>query len=191
MTAHHQQSSQSPADLKPVDATAPVDPRRRALAIGLELAKRALRAANVDELQFILVNDCRALLPFDRSMLIVHGEGRSELAATSNQPQIETRADLVKRAHTLARPLKPVDRALILMSKNLQLKDVPEKAASALQQFVEYSGCTTLMVVPLISGNNVVGHLLYEFFNESPPDEVEAITLMNMAPFFGSALTEK
>ncbi len=188
MIARNEQPGVVPVDAKTAEAA---DPRRKALAIGLELAKRALRAGNLEELQFILVNDTRALLPFDRSFLIVHSEGRSELVAANNQPQIETKADLVKQVNTLAGVLKPVEKALLLFAANPQLKDVPKDAAKAIQNYLHYSGCSALMVTPLVSGNNVVGHLLFEFFGRAAPGEVEAVALLNMVPFFGSALTEK
>ncbi|MDQ7782092.1 MAG: efflux RND transporter periplasmic adaptor subunit [Desulfomonilaceae bacterium] len=190
MTDHGTQRDTVTPEHKSPDHS-PDDPRRRTLAIGLELAKRALRAANLEELLFILVNDSRALLSFDRSFLIVHSEGRSELVATSNQPYVEVKADLVKRVNKLAAAIKPVEKALVLLAGNLRLRDLPEETAAALQSFIEYSGCSTLMLVPINSGNNVVGHLLFEFFSETPPGEIEAVTLLNMIPFFGSALTEK
>jgi multidrug resistance efflux pump len=121
----------------------------------------------------------------------VHAEGRSELVATNNQPNIETKADLVKQVNNLATTLKPIDKALVLFSKNPLFKDLPAECSTALQGYMDYSGCTALMVAPLNSGNNVVGHLLFEFFGGAQPGEVEAVALLNMVPFFGSALSEK
>lgn len=170
---------------------AQVDPARRALAIGLELAKNAARAKTLEELQFILVNDTRALLEFDRSFLIVHFGGKSELLAANNQPKLETRAAFVQKVGDLAPHLRDVDRGLILFSGSPHTQDITPDKAAALETFMKYSQCSSLMVVPFSAYDRVIAHLIIEYFGNNAPGEVETYTLMNMVPFFSSALAEK
>lgn len=168
-----------------------MDPARRALAIGLELAKNASRARNLEELQFILVNDTRSLLSFDRSSLIVHFDGKSSLAAATNQPQLEKKSGFVQSVNRLAEAVKPINRALIVFRAGNIAEEVPETAAAALRDFMEYSQSTCLMVVPLSVYDHTIGHLILEFFDNAVPGEVETYTLVNMVPFLSSALAEK
>jgi multidrug resistance efflux pump len=173
------------------NAERPEDPTRQALAIGLELAKNAARAATLEDLQFILVNDTRALVPFDRSMLIVHFDGDSKLTAVNNQPALEGKSDFVNRLNNLAPVLKVVTRGLVLFPVELRIEGIPEHAAEALRGYVTYSKCSCLIVLPLSVQDNVVGHLLLEFFGDARPGQIETLTLMNMVPFFSSALAHK
>ncbi len=166
------------------------DAGRQALAIGLELAKNATRARTLEELQFVLVNDTRALIPFDRSMLVVHLDGDSKLVATNNQPTLETKSDFVDRLNELAPLLKSLERGLVLFSEDLKTEDLPEHIAAALRDYVTYSRCTCFIVVPLSLPEHTIGHLLLEFFGDSRPGGMETLTLMNMVPFFSSALAQ-
>jgi multidrug efflux pump subunit AcrA (membrane-fusion protein) len=167
------------------------DPAGRALATGLELAKNAARASTLDELQFILVNDTRALISFDRSLLIVHMDGKSALVATNNQPKLEEKAGVVQKANTLAKALKNVNRGLILFAGRPWGEEIPEDTASAVKAYMEYAKCACLMVLPLTAHARIIGHLVMEFFGDAAPGEVETFTLMNMVPFFSAALAEK
>ncbi len=167
------------------------DHGRQALATSLELAKNAVRARTLEELQFILVNDTRALLPFDRSILIVHLDGESAPAATNNQPKLEQKADFVKRVNTLSPFLKPLYRALVLFAGNPKTDDIPEESADKLRDYLAYSGCSCLMIIPLSVYDHTVGHLVLEFFGDVAPGQVETLALMNTVPFLSSALAEK
>jgi len=168
-----------------------VDYRRKALAIGVELAKNAARARTLDELQFILVNDTRSLLPFDRALLIAHFGGKSALVATSNQPRLEYKSDFVQRINKLAPGLKGVREGLVLFAGTPVKGDFSSDLAVQLEDYMSYSRCSCIMALPLLKYDDVVGHLLLEFFNDAAPGEAETYTLMNMLPFLASALTEK
>ncbi|MEW6351524.1 MAG: efflux RND transporter periplasmic adaptor subunit [Thermodesulfobacteriota bacterium] len=167
------------------------DTSRQALAIGLELAKNATRARTLEELQFVLVNDTRALVPFDRAMLVVHFEGDSKLIATNNQPTLEGKSDFVGRLNDLAPVLRGLERGLVLSSEALKAEDLPGDIGAALSEYVTYSQCACLIVVPLSLPDHVIGHLMLEFFGDSRPGRIETLTLMNMVPFFSSALAQK
>ncbi len=168
-----------------------VDPGKQALAISLELSKNAVRARTLDDLQFILVNDTRSLLPFDRSLLIAHMDGKSRLVATNNQPSVERKSDFVKRVNDLAQSLKTVERALILLGNAPKAEGVDEAAESALKDYIEYAECSCLIVIPLSSYDHIIGHLLLEFIDNKPPGQVETLALMNMVPFLSTAFAEK
>ncbi len=182
------EARQAPREITPEKQ---VDPARRALAIGLELAKNAARSKTLEELQFILVNDTRALLAFDRSFLILHLGGESELTAANNQPKLETRSGFVHEVSELAPHLRNIDRGLILFAGKTPAQDLPPETAAALEAYIEYSKCSCLMAVPLLAFDQVIGHLMLEYFGDAAPGEVETYTLMNMVPFFSSALAEK
>lgn len=166
------------------------DPRR-ALAIGLELAKNATRARTLEELQFILVNDTRALLPFDRSLLIVHFGGKSDLAAVNNQPRLEPKSDFVQRVGQLAPSLKDVQQGLVLFAASSKSEGLSTATQEKLESYLRYSGSNELIILPLKFEDRVVAHLLFEFRDDVSPGEVETFSLTTMLPFFSSALTEK
>jgi multidrug efflux pump subunit AcrA (membrane-fusion protein) len=180
--------AQPPAAGKPEQQ---IDYRRQALAVSMELAKNAVRARTLEELQFILVNDTRAILPFDRSLLFLHFDGKSSFSATNNQPQLEKKSDFVKRADNLAPYLKTVTSALILFAHDFKPGDLSEEIASQLKAYMDYSKSSCMVLIPFSVYDNVIGHLLLEFFGEQVPGEVETLSLMNMVPFFSSALSEK
>jgi len=168
-----------------------VDYRRKALAISVELAKNAARARTLDELQFILVNDTRSLLPFDRALLIVHFDGKSALIATNNQPRLEHKSDFVQRINKLAPALKGIREGLLLFAGAPPRGDLSSDLKAQLEVYMSYAKCSCLMALPLLKYDDVVGHLVLEFFKDASPGEVEAVALMNMLPFLASALTEK
>lgn len=146
-----------------------VDYRRKALAIGVELAKNAARARTLDELQFILVNDTRGLLPFDRALLIAHFGGKSSLIATSNQPRLEHKSDFVQRVNKLAPALKGIREGLALFAGVSAKADLSADLKAQLEDYLSYSKCSCIMVLPLLKHDEVVAHLLLEFFKDRGP----------------------
>jgi len=164
---------------------------RQALSIGIELGKNAVRARTLDDLQFIMVNDTRALLSFDRSLLILHLGERSELAATNNQPRLEKKSEFVKKVNSLSPELRTLDKALVLVAADLRMDDVPETTAEHLRQYLLYSKCSSLMIIPLAAYERVIGHLVFEYFGDNAPGQINTLAMMNMTPFFASALFEK
>lgn len=176
---------------KTAGTPAGVDYRQRALAIGIELAKNAVRAPTLEELQFILVNDSRALLEFDRSFLITHFEGKSVLDATNNQPTLEKKSEFVQSINKLAPKLREVRQGLVLLNNGKTGDGVSPESAAALAEYMNYSGCSYLIIVPFIVHDSVIAHLALEFFDNRAPGQVELLTLLNMVPFLSLALAEK
>ncbi len=180
----------------PTDGSAePIDPRQRALALGLELSKRSVEAHTLDDLYLLLTNDLRALLEFDRSLLIVHVGGDSRFVAAGGQPELDKRSKFYEQVHELAPAIREVRRGLLLSGKvgalGLTEKDVPPVARAALQSYLDFSGCAFLFFLPLTHEGNALGHLILEFFDEKAPEQVNLLTLLNISPFLGTALSEK
>jgi multidrug resistance efflux pump len=172
-----------------------MDPRQRALAMGLEFSKRALEAESLEDLFFMLTNDVRSLLEFDRAFLITHMGGKTEFSAASNQPLVEKKSQFTRRIMDLGKRIKPLDRGLLLSSKSEAVKVPDENIApdivEELYSFIEFSGADYIFCVPLNHREVPMGHLVLEFIKDKPPERVQILTLLNMAPFFGAALAEK
>ena len=66
----------------------------------------------------------------------------------------------------------------------------PQDALEALWNYIEFSGCSYVFCVPLISRGSPIGHLTLEYFT-AIPNQVEIITMLNVAPFISAALVEK
>ncbi len=169
----------------------PEEHRRLALAVGFELARNATTARTLEEVQFVLVNDTRALLTFDRCFLVTHFRGKSELVAINNQPGVEKKSDFVQRANKLSAALTKLSRGLVLFPNTDKASDVSDEISEATAEYMDYSKCSCLVIVPLSVYDNPVGHLVFEFFGTTSPGDVETLTLMNMAPFFASTFAEK
>ncbi len=169
--------------------------KQRALALGLELSKRALAAASLDELFFLLTNDLRILIEFDRALLITHIGDTSELVAASNQPVLEKKFPLVKTLSSMAASLRDVERGVVLSGQAdaaaLSDEDLPAAAKEELLAYVKESGCAFLVAVPLAHHKKLLGHLLLEFYGSTVPQQIPVVTVLSIAPLFASALAEK
>ena len=171
-----------------------VDPRHKALAVALEFTKRLFEVRNLDDLYFVLTNDIRALIDFDRAFLVIHMEGNSKVVSVGNQPLIETNTKFYEMASKLAFEIRDLKRGLFLSSKSnaeaLSDENVPQQAREALQKYLEFSGASYVFCVPLVSRDVSIGHLVLEYFT-AKADQVQIITMVNVAPFISSALVEK
>lgn len=171
------------------------DSRQRALALGLEFAKRAFESPAPDDLFLLLTNDIRVLLEFDRSFLITHIEGESRLVAVGNQTGVEKKSELTQQVRKLAAHLKDVQKGLLIAGRTgtaaLSDEDFPAPVTEALQSYMDFSGCSYLFCVPLNHHGMPMGHLVLEFFEARSPDQVGVLTLLNIAPFLAAALSDK
>jgi hypothetical protein len=181
------------ARVSPADDSA--DPRRKALALGLEFAKRAVRAATFEDLCLLLTNDIRALIQFDRSFLVTHLGGTSVLAAVGNQPVVEKKSRFRELAENLAREMRGVDQALLVSGPeglaNLPETRVSGRARIALGEYLEFSNSVHLFCMPLIDDDRTVAHLFLEFFDTRPPENTSVVTVLNIAPFLSSAIVDR
>jgi hypothetical protein len=168
--------------------------KQKALAIGLELSKRALETGTLDELFYVLTNDTRTLIAFDRAALVTH-LGNSGFAAATNQPILQKKMDFYKRMNSLAGELKGIDKGIFLSadadSTQPLEQDLSKELRDRLFSYMAFTGSSFLLCVPLSHRKEILGHLLLEFYDKKIPNQIEILTLLSIAPFFASALSEK
>ncbi len=182
---------------KQIEATAgpepAVDPRHKALAVALEFTKRLFEVRDLDDLYFVLTNDIRAVVNFDRAFLVMHLEDRSTVVSVGNQPQIETNTKFYDVANRLAFQISDLRRGLFLSGKpGAEIpydENVSQQARQGLQDYIEISECSYALCVPLVNRDVPVGHLVLEYFSANP-NQIEIITTLNIAPFIAAALVE-
>lgn len=185
----------------PTPPAAPAPPRagmeqkQRALALALELSKRSLDSASLDELFYILTNDLRSVMEYDRACLVVHLGGKTQFSAASNQPLLEKKSKFYQAVLQLGKQIKELDRGLLLSSENDSL-NIPDlglypAAKIELKSYIQFSGCKYLFCLPLKTGKALIGHLIFEFLDNTPPTQLQVLTLINVAPFFAAALANK
>jgi hypothetical protein len=172
-----------------------IDIKERLLVLSLELSRRALEAGSFDELCFLITNDIRALIPFDRSFLLTHLGGASEFAAAGNQPVLEKKSKFYDELNSLAVSLQGLERP-VLLSGRADIEKVPDDVLSpdlkeALASYMEFSGCKGILCVPLRFNNETVGHLVLEYLEPKNPEELKVMALLKLAPFLASALAQK
>jgi Barrel-sandwich domain of CusB or HlyD membrane-fusion len=169
--------------------------KEKALALSLELSKRALEAESLDELFFMLTNDLRILVEFDRALLITHLGGKSSLVAATNQPALQKKFKFYEAANELAGSLKSVDRGVWLSgaadAPKLSEEELAPDARDKLISYIGRAGCSFILCVPLKHNNAILGHLLLEFYEAKLPNRIEILTVLSIAPFLASALSEK
>lgn len=162
---------------------------------GIELAERAILAPSLDELYFILTNDARALIDFDRAAVISHLGKVSTVLAISNEAERNQRSEFIARLSELGGCLRSHDRPLLL-SRRLMKDDFPDGLISPnlredLKSYMAYSGYTRLFLLPLPYRGRIIGHLLYEFSSETEPAEKEIRNFLRLALLFALAMAEK
>jgi hypothetical protein len=171
------------------------DPKQKALALGMEFSKRALEAESLDDLFFMLTNDIRILTEFDRALLITHIGGKSNFVAATNQPILQKKFEFYDTVSDLAGHLRSVDRGVWLSAEadaaKLSDEELPAPVRERLEAYIQISGCSFLLCVPLKHNKALLGHLLLEFYGNTVPNQIEILTLLSVAPFFASALAEK
>lgn len=165
------------------------------LALGLEISKRAAELRCLDDLYFFLVNDVRSLIAFDRCFLITHLGGRSCFAAANNQPSLEPKSKLFGEMEALAQHLGSLDKGILLTNaarqEDFPAQGVSEEQKRALSTYLRSMQATYFLIVPLLHSGKPAGHLIFEFMDQAPPDQLRIIALLNMAPLFASVLVEK
>lgn len=165
------------------------------LNVAVSLARRALGSASLQELEYVLTNDTRSIVFFDRCSLIIHFEGRSRLSATSNEPTANSRTQFANMATELAKSLaeqaKPVlvykDGAKAAASSSV----ISEETIAASRSFLQCAGSDRLVIIPLLINGIPIGHLVMEFFQRTESNEHQIQSILDVAPFLSSALLEK
>lgn len=116
MSQNEMSKTQSDIDVQKSQSAPPQsdDLKQRALALGLEFSRRAIEADSLDELFFMLTNDIRALVEFDRALLVTHLGGKSQFVAAANQPILSTKSTVYKAVSDLAKHIKKVRKGIWL-----------------------------------------------------------------------------
>jgi len=178
-------------------ATAPKPPDVKPIPGGLvmEFCKRALSAASLDTLYFLLSNDLRTLVHFERCFVITHLGAKSNLVAINNQPLMDKRAKLYGQTVELAKGIRLMNKGLLLpndpgaQSLTDSLQD--QELVKVVREFMAETNSAYIAFIPLTYGERVVGHLVMEFFENNPPERTMIDGLIGLGPIFGAALTQK
>ncbi len=161
----------------------------------IELSKRSLETQSLDELLFLLTNDTRTLIEFERSWLVTHLGGPSRLAATNNQPALNDKSQFVNECNNLATVLRDKDKALFLSSRIIREDSLGKKVTvelkEALKSYMGQSGFSHILIMPLVHNDATVGHLAFEFEEGRIPREDDILAVLNVTPFFAAAMAEK
>ena len=163
--------------------------------VAVSLARRAVAGASLEELGYILTNDTRSIVSFDRCSLIIHFAGRSWVRATSNDPSIDDRTQFAHATKMLAKSLvKQVNPILIFRDSartTASTKDVAEATIAASRSFLQSAGSDRLLIIPLVVNALPIGHLVMEFFPGSESVDQQIQSIMEVSPLLSSALLEK
>ncbi|MFH1112664.1 MAG: efflux RND transporter periplasmic adaptor subunit [Pseudomonadota bacterium] len=165
-----------------------------AIEKALELVRRSLDSPTLDSLYYLLTNDLRTLLPFDRCSLIVHLGGRSRPVAVNDQPQLDKRAKFFDDMTSLGAGLKGLNQGLFLPAKAVPADGgdttLPETVMEALRKYMGSSGSDYVLVVPLTGDAVTVGHLIVEFFPGTAINPEAISNILKLGSLFGAALTK-
>lgn len=168
--------------------------RAQLLAQGMEFVQALIKAANLEEVQLLLTNDIRCLIEFDRCFLISHMGGQSRFVAAGAVLTPEKKSRFYKQLTELAPILADLDRP-ILINKDL-LHSLPEhgihgELQHGLHSFVEFSGATYFLCLPLSCNGNVIGDLIFEFLADNTPDRNSLVVLQRLEPLMAMSFAQK
>ncbi|MBI4963446.1 MAG: HlyD family efflux transporter periplasmic adaptor subunit [Desulfomonile tiedjei] len=183
----------------PVQAKDPRDPaaisRERIIVLSLEFSRRALEARSLEELYFLLTNDIRALVEFDRSFLITHIRGESRYVAAGNQPITEKKSKFSQELDNLGLRIQGLNKTVLLASpadlEKLSDDVLAPEFKDAFRSYMHFAECTGILCVPLIFDGQTLGHLLLEYLDGKAPDQVNVLALAKLAPVFAAALAQR
>lgn len=180
---------------KPVNDNESGSAAQQTLTRALDLTRRAAELESIDELQYFLVNDLRILIDFDRCFLINHLKGASKVSAAANQPTLDPRSEIHAGLVDLSSNLRNVKKGLLLNPEVGQEDKALEKFTTeeriALIEYMKLSGAQYLFLIPLLHQDITIAHILMEFFDTTPPNQAQAVTILGSAPIFSSLLLQK
>jgi multidrug resistance efflux pump len=185
-----------PGSVGPTDSSiTAVDGRERLVVLSLEFSRRSLEARSLEELYFILTNDTRALIEFDRSFLISHMRGESRLVAAGNQPVVDNKSKFHEELNRLAAELRSLGKPIFLTSPDT-IESIPDDVAGPrlkdmLAQYMRFARSTGLFCVPMIFNGEPVGHLILECLDGNAPEQINMVAVAKLAPIFAAALAKR
>jgi multidrug resistance efflux pump len=171
------------------------DKKERQILLSLDLSKRALETESIDDLYFLIANDIRALLSYDRCMIVSHLGGVSQLVAAGNRPEVEKRAKIYEALERFGTVLRNSSVPILLAGRN-SVDDIPDDkldptTKEALTSYMEFSGCNGIFCVPLVNRKETLAHVILEYFDAGLPDQIEVLTIINTATFLAAAMAQK
>ncbi len=175
-----------------------VDMVRKAeqLARAVQFAQNAqTESDSFEDMGLLLVNDIRALIPFDRAFLVTFIGGETKLFSATGQTQVNPKAQLSERLIDMATDLKDLKRTLMISPKgqkvSLSVEGLEDKATEGISDYCAFSQCQHLVILPLKRGRDTIGVIVMEFMEDDPPDSVKVMALGTVGPFLALAFTEK
>lgn len=172
----------------------PADYRVRALERSVEFSQRAFSVPNLDGLYFLLTNDIRTIVQFDRCSLLMHLGRHSRLVAVNDTPILDKKPKLYKESNDLAEALKDMTKGLIVSRAQIEDEsfgeDLPDELVRRLRSYMALSGCEYLSALPLMSSGKPAAHILFEFFENNPPARPPMDEVLRMGPLLGAALAQ-
>jgi biotin carboxyl carrier protein len=167
----------------------------KALAVGLETARRLIEAPSFEDVRLFLVNDLRAFVEFDRCFLILHLGGSSRVVSATNQPELDAKSKLLAKVEAFCEPLRNQKRAVLLTLPcrwdDPNLPELSPQLKAALKDFADNSPYSFLFVVPLVHDDSPVGTLVMEFPKDAPPDQARVVALLHTSPILASVLVQR
>jgi hypothetical protein len=168
--------------------------RAQLLAQGMEFVQALIKAPNLEEVQLLLTNDIRCLIDFDRCFLISHLGGASRFVAAGAILTPEKKSRFYRHLSNLAPMLTQLERPLLINTDHVERlaeHAIPQELQHALKSFVEFSGSTFFLCLPLASNGNVVGDLIFEFLADNTPDRNSLVVLQRLEPLMSMSLVQK
>lgn len=162
--------------------------------IPMEFCKRAMEAVSLDALGYILTNDFRVLVPFDRCSLVIHLGGSSRILAISGQPILDKKTDFYSHLKELFPFFKEIGGLVAIQrdpAPHVMVGELNKEALDAWTGFMEESKSAVLVLLPIHAGNQLVGHLVIEFMDRVSPNAAALENLTKLSPFMGAALSHK
>jgi multidrug resistance efflux pump len=191
-------ASQSAAPYEPHDDRAieqrELLERAQLLAQGVEFLQTLIKATNLDEAHLLLTNDIRCLIEFDRCFLISHLGGQSRFVAAGAVLTPEKKSRFYRKLSDLAPHLTELDRPILIASdhvEHLAEHGIHGELQQAFKSFVEFSGSTYFLCVPLSCNGVVIGDLIFEFLADNMPDKNSLLVLQRLEPLMAASLAQK
>lgn len=164
----------------------------RIAALTIEFAARAVAAESLDEIHFLLTNDLRTLVGYDRCFLITHSGGDSDLTAATHQTVLDKKSELQSLLGAIGPSLRGLTRPLILhkgvTAESPSNGSLSNEVQQRLESHMNASECDYLCCIPLVYNKSAVGHLLMEYFGPNGPEKNSMAAAMKIAPVFAAAL---
>ncbi|WP_145344404.1 efflux RND transporter periplasmic adaptor subunit [Rosistilla ulvae] len=117
-----------------------------------DFASSIHRSLEPSEVFYLIANDGRAVIDCDRVLLLQNRGSKYRLEAVSGLDSVNRRSNLVRRAESLARRVAPMETTIRYPCGD---EELPPQICEAIESFVDESGTSQLVVVPLIDATDI------------------------------------